>query len=67
MGARNIFHPSLSPKIFQYAIQQSIRICQKLWVLAPTVSKSVGAEALTAPILTETLGFIDLKFPHMLV
>ena len=29
--------------------------CQKVWVLAPTTLKSMGAEAPTAPILTGAL------------
>ena len=31
------------------------QIHQKLWVLAPTLSKTVGAKAPTAPILTGAL------------
>ena len=35
--------------------------CQKVWVLAPTTLKSMGAEAPTAPILT---GHFALKWSY---
>ena len=35
--------------------------CQKVWVLAPTTLKSMGAEAPTAPILTGALYSLYLE------
>ena len=44
--------------------------CQKPWVLAPTLSKTVGAKAPTAPILMGAMlwvlkyYFFDKELPH---
>ena len=46
-----------------------MKSCQKVWVLAPTTLKSMGAEAPTAPILTGALktfyGFAAFRFPFL--
>ena len=42
-------------QFFRRAIQLEPKINQNAWVLAPTVAKSVGAEAITASLLTQTL------------
>ena len=51
--------------IFHSKVYYKRKSCQKVWVLAPTTLKSMGAEAPTAPILTGAL--IHLAFFHKLV
>ena len=41
--------------IFHSKVYYKRKSCQKVWVLAPTTLKSMGAEAPTAPILTGAL------------
>ena len=40
---------------FLSKVHDKRKSCQKVWVLAPTTLKSMGAEAPTAPILTGVL------------
>ena len=41
--------------------------CQKVWVLAPTNLKKVGAREPTAPILTGTLGYASFVVRHIIL
>ena len=44
-------------QFFHYIIEECPKIGQGLWVLSPTLLKSMGAEARTAPIITWTSKF----------
>ena len=39
-------------------VEDNRKICQKVWVLAPTAFKSMGAEVPTVPILTGVLQYL---------
>ena len=38
------------------------KFTKKTWVLAPTLSKTMGAIASTAPILTRAMNYIRLRY-----
>ena len=42
-------------RMYVYNVYDERKSCQKVWIIAPTALKSMGAEAPTAPILTGAL------------
>ena len=49
--------------IYSFFSLERGKVAKKVWVLAPTTLKSMGAEAPTAPILTWAL-FLIACYPH---